>query len=197
MTTSPSFRTGSAAAPAPTQRRNGYATSCAKCGNRVEAGEGSLTKSGNQWVVEHLPFCPQPSLVEITPEEIKPVVPAGRYTVSFGDGTHRTIRVRVQDADASFMPGQAVLSYLAGANNDSDYISFGHFKPSGEVVIWKKHRDNVSLNEAVRVLLGDPKASALAYAEQSGNCARCGRTLTVPTSIHQGFGPECATKVSW
>lgn len=25
-----------------------------------------------------------------------------------------------------------------------------------------------------------------------GSCARCGRTLTVPVSIHRGFGPDCA-----
>src|SRR5208282_4542283 len=27
------------------------------------------------------------------------------------------------------------------------------------------------------------------------NCARCGRPLTVPTSVHNGFGPDCITKV--
>src|SRR5208337_364296 len=29
----------------------------------------------------------------------------------------------------------------------------------------------------------------------STHCARCGRKLTVPTSVHNGFGPECITKV--
>jgi hypothetical protein len=29
----------------------------------------------------------------------------------------------------------------------------------------------------------------------SSHCARCGRKLTVPTSVHNGFGPECITKV--
>jgi|GEM_PF-5115754 len=29
----------------------------------------------------------------------------------------------------------------------------------------------------------------------SSHCARCGHKLTVPTSVHNGFGPECITKV--
>jgi hypothetical protein len=193
----PAFRTGSASTQVQDKpvRTNGYAARCAKCGNTVPAGEGSLTKSGPNWIVEHLPFCPQESLVEIAPEETPAFVPAGRYTVTFADGTYRTIRVRVQDADASFMPGLPVLSFLSGANNDSDYTSFAHVKANGEVVIWKRFKGNESLAEAVRVLTRDPKASALAYAEQSGCCARCGRTLTVPASLNMGYGPECARRV--
>jgi len=30
---------------------------------------------------------------------------------------------------------------------------------------------------------------------KSTNCARCGRKLTVPISVHSGFGPECIKKV--
>jgi hypothetical protein len=28
-------------------------------------------------------------------------------------------------------------------------------------------------------------------------CYRCGRTLTVPASVHRGLGPECARKGHW
>ena len=28
-----------------------------------------------------------------------------------------------------------------------------------------------------------------------GRCGRCGRQLTVPSSIDKGIGPECATKM--
>jgi Family of unknown function (DUF6011) len=30
-----------------------------------------------------------------------------------------------------------------------------------------------------------------------GQCGRCGRKLTVPSSVAQGFGPECATKIDF
>ena len=35
---------------------------------------------------------------------------------------------------------------------------------------------------------------AEAYAIGSGKCACCGRTLTVPASVHRGLGPDCAKK---
>jgi Family of unknown function (DUF6011) len=30
-----------------------------------------------------------------------------------------------------------------------------------------------------------------------GQCGRCGRKLTVPESVAQGFGPECVTKIGF
>jgi hypothetical protein len=35
------------------------------------------------------------------------------------------------------------------------------------------------------------EAAGIAYAEMSKRCRRCGRVLTVPTSLHRGFGPDC------
>jgi hypothetical protein len=103
----------------------------------------------------------------------------------------------VQPDDADFMPGRQVISYLSGSNNDSDYTRFAHFLENGTVVVWKKHQATESLREALKVLIASPQAAALAYAEESGCCARCGRTLTVPASLHAGYGPDCITKVSW
>ena len=121
--------------------------------------------------------------------------PEGRFTVQFENGDYKTIRVRRQDEDATFMPGRLVLSYLSGSDNDSDYTSFAHVDEGGNTRVWKKYRQNSSLIEALKVLVGSPTAAREAYAEQSGCCSRCGRTLTVPTSLHAGLGPECAKKV--
>jgi hypothetical protein len=177
---------------------NKYAGTCERCRARVEVGEGITTKVDGQWVVNHRGDC----LAQAEPAPAAPArsafkVPDGRYTVTFADGTYKTLRVRTQDEDADFMPGRAILGYLSGANNDSDYTQFAHVDETGTIRVWSKHRENTALREAVKVLIDSPQASALAYAEQSGCCARCGRTLTVPSSLHAGFGPECATKVSF
>lgn len=194
--------------PAPTLRRqsdmavrtNKYAADCESCFGRVEAEQGILTLEGGQWVVRHKPGRCGVTEPEVQPEPQRPVtikVPDGRYTIQFEDGTYKTLRVAAQADDADFMPGRQIVSYLSGSNNDADYTSFAHFLENGSLVVWKRHQDNRSLREAVKVLIGSPQAAALAYAEQSGCCARCGRTLTVPSSLHAGFGPECAKKVIW
>lgn len=126
----------------------------------------------------------------------------GRFTVSFADGSYRTLRVQRQDADDKFMPGRLLISYLSGSDNDNDYTGFAHVTERGTVVIWKKHRENTSLDEAVKVLAGDPKAAAQAYFEQTGECVACGRTISRPDSIEDakingGLGPDCVKRYSW
>lgn len=125
----------------------------------------------------------------------------GKFTVSFEDGSHKTLRVRRQREDAKFKPGELLVGHLVGPDNDNDYTNVGHVTPSGGVSIWRKHQGNERLAEAIRVLVGDPKAAATAYAEKSGNCAACGRTLTAPVEENPfravGLGPECGKKAGW
>jgi hypothetical protein len=126
----------------------------------------------------------------------------GKFTVSFLDGgPHKTLRVRRQDEDASFKPGVLLVGHLTGSDNDSDYTNVGHVTGGGQVVIWKKHRGNERLELAVRVLMAEPQAAAAAYAEESGSCSACGRTLTAPVSENpfraMGLGPECGKKSGW
>jgi hypothetical protein len=42
-------------------------------------------------------------------------------------------------------------------------------------------------------LCADPIKSAVAYGQQTGICACCGRELTDPDSIERGIGPICAS----
>jgi hypothetical protein len=186
-------------------RPNRYGGKCRVCGVYVEAGAGNLVGSAGAWGVEHKPGeCPTISVDESltgaptkAPEattEFK--VPDGRYTIIWGDH-HKTIRVRHQGEYDDFKPGQVILSHLTGSNNDSDYTSFAHVDERGEVRIWKKYQGVENLREAVKVLLGDPKAASQAYAQESGCCGVCGRTLTTPESLAAGIGPECAKRVSW
>lgn len=115
----------------------------------------------------------------------------GRYTVEDAEG-HVTFRVEKQASDAKFAPGETIIERLVGSDNDRDYKGVAFWKADGRVIVWKKHREDARLAEAIRVLVGDPKASALRYAQESGRCYVCGRSLTTPESIAAGIGPVCA-----
>lgn len=177
---------------------NKFGAKCVVCGVYVQAGAGETTKNNGKWEVRHVQPCPtaeQAAEAAAPSGEFK--VPTGRYTVVWGDH-YKTIRVEKQDEFDDFMPGVTLLKYLSGPSNESDYTGFAHVDArTGEVRFWKKHRDNEVLREAVKVLLGDPKAASQAYAVESNRCSRCNHPLTVPASVHAGLGPDCAKKVAW
>ena len=108
----------------------------------------------------------------------------GVYTVESATG-RRTFKVEVQASDAKFAPGQVIISYLSGADNDSDYTGFG-FVVGSTVRPWKRHAGSTELLAFASLLMADPDAALV-----SKNCARCNRTLTTPQSIKDGLGPEC------
>lgn len=210
----PDFRRS---APAATQeaparrsqvRANKYGGRCADCEVYVPEGAGQIEKRDGKWVVLHVGDCPEgtplydgpagyverPATPPATSTPFS--VPDGRYTVEWED-KYVTIRVVTQDEFDDFMPGVTLLKYLSGPNNSRDYTGFANVNERGEVRIWKKHQDNKRLTEAVKVLMGNPKAASQAYAMESKTCSRCGHDLTVPASLHAGLGPECAKKVMW
>lgn len=190
----PSFHR-QASGPLPGSRKpNRYPGKCIRCGRRVEADTGYLAGSPGAWAAEHKD-CNEieaPALAAAATSEF--AVAEGRYTIQFENGTYKTLRVRRQDEDADFKPGLLLISFLSGSDNDRDYTSFAHVE-DGSTRVWKRYRQNTELVEALKVLIGSPTAAREAYAEQSGCCSRCGRTLTVPTSLHAGLGPECAKRV--
>lgn len=135
--------------------------------------------------------------VQATPAQPAPQVTnelmVGYFVVRFEDTTHMTFCIDRQDEDDKFMPGRLIVAYQYGPDNEVDYKRIGHVA-DGRVVIWKKHRDNERLTEAVKVLVGDPHAAQKAYVQESGNCAKCGRLLTA--SAGELYGPICAGKVA-
>lgn len=207
----PHFTRGGGSAAPTTRRSNRYGAKCVTCNGWVNAEEGYLAKTAEgKWAAEHILPCPEGTPlyegdagVVTRPRATAPTsqvafsVPDGRYTIAFENGSHKTLRVRTQDESSDFMPGLPVLQHLTGSDNDSDYTSFGHVDARGEVRIWKKHQDNVSLREAMLVLVGDPKAASQAYALETSCCGVCGRTLSTPESIARGIGPDCADRLGW
>jgi len=167
-------------------------------GRRVEPGEyddGLRDLSHESRDVPHVRTPPAPARIDKVRAAI--VVPDGTYTIVMGD-ERRTLRVVTQADDDKFAPGDQVVSYLSGPDNDNDYTGFAFIRKGNNVVnIWKKMRDKTVLIEALRVLVADPKAAAQAYGLESGECALCHRTLTTPASIALGIGPVCAQKAGW
>jgi hypothetical protein len=127
---------------------------------------------------------------ETKPEPEETSIPNGTYTVVLDDGSHVTLRLKDWNE-------KRIATYLAGSDNDSDYVGFA-FINGTRINLWKRFQNNSISRIALALetlLTGDPGEAGLRYSMESGNCYRCGRTLTVPASIHRGLGPECASKM--
>lgn len=126
----------------------------------------------------------------------------GTYSVVRTDDSYTTIKFRSMDDEhlAKFNrpEGTQIASYLMGQDNESSYLGFAFVTPEGRPQVWKKYKEAANLVDAINGLLTTDeetrKAAGLQYALISGNCCKCGRTLTVPASIHMGMGPICAAK---
>lgn len=130
-----------------------------------------------------------------------PDLPNGEFTIISPTGARRTVRIRRQAADASFQPGQRIISVLTGPDNTDwgSWTSVGMLRQDGSVMVWRKFQGSAhekTVVFAVRALRAQQKGADLAGVEilASSTCCRCNRRLTVPESILQGMGPECATR---
>lgn len=111
----------------------------------------------------------------------------GIYTLQTASG-HRTLRLRTQASDDKFKPGEQIVAFLSGSDNERDYTGFGT-TTNGVLKVWARHRGNADLVADANALLADPGAALV-----SAECYRCHRTLTTPDSIQAGIGPECQKK---
>lgn len=129
---------------------------------------------------------------------------AGNATFTIQDprGDHRTFRVRAAKPHPVY--GETFfVSLLTGPDNESDYTYLGKLDPfTGQVVPTAKSgwaeadppAHVVVLNRVLaRVWSMDHAAFERAGWKllHRGRCGRCGRMLTVPSSIETGIGPEC------
>lgn len=188
-----------------------YASTCSVCKARIAAGE-QIKWFGEHKIATHADdtICSanieaaqardtQP--VEQAPlaESTEPVIADGYYTVKFGNGAHRTLRI-LTGKQGHFGAGEQIISYLSGPDNTSSYTRFGFVK-GARLQVWKKfyHEDGDTLAvKAARALVEgtvDAGEAGRAYAMTSGNCYCCGRLLTDPESIDRGIGPDCLKKM--
>lgn len=108
-----------------------------------------------------------------------------------------TFKVRKpEDGDGSFL----FVSVLNGPDNWQNYAYIGYI------------RRGVFFHGGAKAKVGADAASVKAFSYawlnlaqgnipaaleiwHEGKCGRCGRKLTVPSSIASGFGPECSGKI--
>lgn len=126
---------------------------------------------------------------------------AGKSTltlVSVKTGTRFTYRITVSpDGQAYFV------ALLSGPDNNADYSYLGRISRG---VFWLGRK----VPRAGDISKDAPSAKAFDWAWRAlaknnlpdsleiwheGKCGRCGRKLTVPSSIELGFGPECSEKL--
>jgi hypothetical protein len=94
------------------------------------------------------------------------------------------------------------VSVLTGADNEGDYTYIGIVRPAqpGVMAMTKasKMTDDSLPVRGFRYLVATLAAGLMPLNMEvwhEGRCGRCGRALTVPTSIASGIGPECALRL--
>ena len=117
-------------------------------------------------------------------------------------GVRFTFQIMPQDKEAVKLNGtkdqRFWVKFLFGQNNESDYRYLGQIL-NGYFSLTKKSRDS-GLSETTPSYKAFQWAFSGLFAGKMpeglevihcGKCARCGRKLTDPESVKNGFGPEC------
>jgi Family of unknown function (DUF6011) len=136
---------------------------------------------------------------------IKKFVLAGKAiftVVSKRTGTRYTFKVTHKDASGQW-PEKYFVAYLNGPDNWTNYVTFGQISMNGVFSLTNKAKNELHLT------MDSAPVAAFNWTYQfvnagkdpigvefwhAGKCGRCGRLLTVPSSIEMGLGPECASK---
>lgn len=139
--------------------------------------------------------------------DILTFITAGRaiFTlVSKTSGERRTFRIA---APKDAAPGDAMrfVSLLTGPDNTTNYEYVGLVTRVGDELVTRTSRGKLPttplntigwlLAQLQRAVRGEPSKLDQVEVWHEGRCCRCGRRLTVPSSIESGIGPECATKI--
>jgi|SRR5271163_195999 len=122
---------------------------------------------------------------------------AGKATVTFrsiSSGSRFTYKIKAapkrneNDAQTWFV------SLLNGPDNTTDYIYIGIIRNNeyiwtSKARVGKQTPSVLGFDFVLKSLVKNSMRGFEVWHE--GKCGRCGRPLTVPESIAQGFGPEC------
>lgn len=121
------------------------------------------------------------------------------FTVANNQGEHYTYRIGHSREDQPLFVG-----LLTGPNNEQDYTYMGIYSPdTGNIRLTGKSKYTPDskpvkvIQWAVNVVRSGKPLPEGYSIQHEGRCCRCGRTLTDPTSISLGIGPECREKFGW
>lgn len=123
---------------------------------------------------------------------------------SLKTGTRYTYKIsQARDKETNQPQDCYFVGLLCGPDNTSDYKYIGRiarsvfwagrkFPKAGDIA---KDAPSVrAFDWTWRALIQDRLPEQLAIWHE-GRCGRCGRRLTVPSSVQSGFGPECQGKI--
>lgn len=107
--------------------------------------------------------------------------------------------------DPKASEGKYFVALMNGPDNENNYVYMGMLVPDGQFHRFtftrasRVGKDALSAKGIVWLVdrLIVQRAADLEYFEfwHEGRCGRCGRKLTVPSSIEMGIGPECAGRM--
>lgn len=126
-------------------------------------------------------------------------LPYGTFTVVFNDDEDDYRTILIEKLEHGKLAGKTIASYLSGSDNETSFTGFAFVNADGSFKIWKRLEKlaGTKIETALRVVLKLDDEGLMdareAYALKSGRCSRCSRKLTVPSSLHRGLGPECAS----
>ncbi len=122
------------------------------------------------------------------------------FTAQNDKGEHFTFKIAMKkgDPNGQFKNDIYFAYLLTGPDNESSYTYLGVVVPGDVMTVVNRKQAPATdkaraiLNYLFKVVAG-VKALPVGYdLKHAGRCGRCGRTLTVPSSIDAGLGPECA-----
>ena len=120
------------------------------------------------------------------------------FTVSNPKGERYTFRVRYSKGGGGYKPAWFIY-LLTEPDNTSSYTYMGMLNSeNGTVRLSANSRYNLEslpvkvANWALRCIWSELDIPLGYTIQHAGKCGRCGRKLTVPSSIESGIGPECA-----
>lgn len=136
-----------------------------------------------------------------TPDLFLAFALAGNATFTLvSKATGQRFTYKVVESDRQ--PGFYFVRVLRGSDNEGDYTYLGTLAADG--LVYRHGRkspvgEDAPSAKAASWFFGRVKQDHLPTTCEvwhEGRCGRCGRKLTVPTSIATGLGPECAGMVA-
>lgn len=121
--------------------------------------------------------------------------------VSLKTGQRFTYRVRQAKVPNDGGERPYFVSLLRGPSNTEDYAYMGIIDEAGFHSTTKSRvSPDAASHKAFKWLLDRMKTggamTGVAEVWHDGTCGRCGRALTVPSSVALGLGPECAGRAA-
>lgn len=125
-----------------------------------------------------------------------PAIDIGKIEEAFAKASRAIKKPFLKLAGFKFSPapahGQnagAIYAYDADSREYLGKIKGGKFM--------KAFKCEPAVAEKIIEVAADPKAAAIAYGKEYGQCACCGRELSNPESVALGIGPICAGRFGW